>query len=266
MYGTSTVIVWPRMFSAGLSPAAPLVPDAAASTTSTAPAATAVTRRCNLFMCPPCARLCELTQGAGSVPARSSTADRDTTRALEGIQRPGSGAHPLDPLTAAELAASPRRCAATTAFASLGERTRFVTIALREPAKDAVLAWDAGGAAPRREAEVVILDRGRREHDRGSSSSLDPDEVTAWRARTDIQPMAVVSELMEAEELVRLDPAVPGGDGPAWHQRLRRRPGGRLAGRALRPGRGRRAAARAARSRSSSRSPATTNGPTPSTA
>ena len=46
------------------------------------------------------------------------------------------------------------------AFASLSERTRFVTIALLEPPKDAVLAWAAGRPAPQREAEVVILDRG----------------------------------------------------------------------------------------------------------
>ena len=31
-------------------------------------------------------------------------------------------------------------------FAALGERTRFVTIALREPPKDAVLAWAGGDA------------------------------------------------------------------------------------------------------------------------
>ncbi len=48
--------------------------------------------------------------------------------------------------------------------------------------------------------------------DRGSEASvevtvsLDPAAVTGWRVRTDIQPMAVVSELMEAEELVRLHP------------------------------------------------------------
>ena len=48
--------------------------------------------------------------------------------------------------------------------------------------------------------------------DRGSEAavevtvSLDPAAVTGWRVRTDIQPMAVISELMEAEELVRLHP------------------------------------------------------------
>ena len=45
-------------------------------------------------------------------------------------------------------------------FAALSERTRFISIALREPPKADVLAWAAGGAVPPREAEVVILDQG----------------------------------------------------------------------------------------------------------
>ena len=45
---------------------------------------------------------------------------------------------------------------------------------------------------PRRPIEAVV--------------ALGPPAVTHWRERTDIQPMAVVSELMEAEELVRRHP------------------------------------------------------------
>ena len=56
-----------------------------------------------------------------------------------------------------------------------------------------------------REAEVVILDRRARETVE-ARVSLDAGAVTAWRRRNDIQPMAVVSELMEAEEAVRLHP------------------------------------------------------------
>ena len=54
-YGTSTLIVWPRMFSAGRLLAAPLEP-ATASTVSTAIAATVIARRCNLFIMPPLGR------------------------------------------------------------------------------------------------------------------------------------------------------------------------------------------------------------------
>ena len=179
------------------------------------------------------------------------------------MHQPGRGVHPLDPLTATEVAAVTSVLRRHDGFAALSERTRFVTISLLEPPKDAILAWAAGGAAPRREAEVVLLDRGA-ESTIEAVVSLDSPEVTAWRERTDIQPMTVVSELMEAEELVRLDPefqaalaraasptstpsrSTPGR--PATSGRPRRRGSGSGAG-----------------SPSSSHDRATTSGPTPST-
>jgi primary-amine oxidase len=121
------------------------------------------------------------------------------------MHQSGPRVHPLDPLTATEVATVTSAVRRHAGFAALSERTRFVTITLLEPPKDAMLAWAAGGAAPRREAEVVLLDRGA-ESTIEAVVSLDSPAVTAWRERTDIQPMTVVSELMEAEELVRLDP------------------------------------------------------------
>jgi primary-amine oxidase len=114
--------------------------------------------------------------------------------------------HPLDPLDAAEIAAV---AAIVRAYdgdgGALADGHRFVTIALAEPEKAAVLGWADGGAAPAREAEVVILDR-RAQETVEALVSLDAGAVTAWRRRRDIHPMAVVSELMEAEEAVRLHP------------------------------------------------------------
>jgi primary-amine oxidase len=114
--------------------------------------------------------------------------------------------HPLDPLDAVEIAAV---AAIVRAYdgdgGALADGHRFVTIALAEPEKAAVLGWADGGAAPAREAEVVILDR-RAQETVEALVSLDAGAVTAWRRRRDIHPMAVVSELMEAEEAVRLHP------------------------------------------------------------
>jgi primary-amine oxidase len=124
---------------------------------------------------------------------------------LDGLQRVGHGGHPLDPLTGTEVADAAAIVRGHDGFASLGARSRFITIALLEPAKDAILAWSEGGATPPREAEIVILDRDA-ERTIESIVSLDSGSVATWRERTDIQPMAVVSELMEAEELVRADP------------------------------------------------------------
>ena len=50
-----------------------------------------------------------------------------------------------------------------------------------------------------------MLDRGRGGTVE-AAVSLDDGAVTGWRVRTDVQPMAVVAELMEAEELLRLHP------------------------------------------------------------
>ena len=44
-------------------------------------------------------------------------------------------AHPLDPLSARELAAVTSTLRAHEDFAALSERTRFVTISLREPSE-----------------------------------------------------------------------------------------------------------------------------------
>jgi primary-amine oxidase len=113
--------------------------------------------------------------------------------------------HPLDPLSADEVTAVATAVASSDGYAAQSERCRFVTIDLAEPHKDALLAWEQGGETPPREAEVVLLDRGRAETVE-AVVSLDSGVVSRWHVRDDVQPMAVVSELMEAEELLRLHP------------------------------------------------------------
>jgi primary-amine oxidase len=115
--------------------------------------------------------------------------------------------HPLDPLTPHEIERTTATIRACPDFATLGAGARFITIDLREPAKDAVRPWAEARQAerPPREADVVLLDRTD-----GSTHevlvSIDDATVREWRRRDDVQPMAVVAELMEAEDLVRDDP------------------------------------------------------------
>ena len=115
--------------------------------------------------------------------------------------------HPLDPLTAEEIAASTAAVRAARQFGELGPRARFITVDLREPTKEAVLGWSENhGARPPRETDVVLLD-----HADGATHEvtvrLDQDAVVSdWQRRTDVQPMAVVAELMAAEDLVKADP------------------------------------------------------------
>ncbi len=105
-----------------------------------------------------------------------------------------------------EIAATTAAVRSATQFRELGERARFITIDVREPAKEAVIAWaESGAEQPPRETEVVLLD-----HADGATHEvtvrLDHDAaVIGWRRRDDVQPMAVVAELMEAEDLVKAD-------------------------------------------------------------
>ena len=110
--------------------------------------------------------------------------------------------HPLDPLTTAEVAATTAAVRAAERYASLPGRIRFISIELREPEKDTVLAWSRdGGALPAREALTVLLAQGD-----GSThevvTSLESGEVTSWTRLEGVQPLAAIGELTQAEELV----------------------------------------------------------------
>jgi primary-amine oxidase len=68
---------------------------------------------------------------------------------------PTTSTHPLEPLSADEMAAT---AAILTADRGLGPEARFVFIMLHEPPKDTVRSWTPEAAVPR-EAFVVMRDR-----------------------------------------------------------------------------------------------------------
>jgi len=113
--------------------------------------------------------------------------------------------HPLDPLSAEEVAATSAIVRASAGYRAASEAIRFITVALREPHKDALAACRANGALPPREAEVVMLDSADGSTYEGTVS-LDDAELRAWTHVEGVQPMAVVAELSEAEDLVKRDP------------------------------------------------------------
>ena len=55
---------------------------------------------------------------------------------MDGTQH-APAAHPLDPLTASEVASVAAVVRASDAFRGRSDRCRFITVALQEPAKDA---------------------------------------------------------------------------------------------------------------------------------
>ena len=110
--------------------------------------------------------------------------------------------HPLDPLTSAEIATAQKAVLAAEQFESMPAGARFITVDLREPDKSTLEAWSG-----ERLADVVLLDR-KDASTHELAVDLATSTVVDWRRLDDVQPLAVVEELAEAEELVKLDPRV----------------------------------------------------------
>ena len=108
--------------------------------------------------------------------------------------------HPLDPLTAEEIAEA---SAILKSQRTLGPRTRFETVVLREPDKDVALAHQAGDPI-RREAFLVVLD-----NDAAATYeavvSLDARRVVSWEHIPGVQPRVMFDEFIECEAAVRAD-------------------------------------------------------------
>ena len=107
-------------------------------------------------------------------------------------------AHPLDPLTAAEL-----RTAVDTLRSAQGldERHRLAIVRLAEPAKDVVKAFRAGDAIERT-AFAVVFDR-----ETGTTHEALVDvvagEVRSWIEMPGVQPSVTLDEFGEAIAAVR---------------------------------------------------------------
>lgn len=109
--------------------------------------------------------------------------------------------HPLDPLSAAEIEQVTRILHSS---GSLTPTSRVVSIALHEPDKAGVLSY-LPGAAFRREAEVIVLDRAS-----GATYevlvSLTRAIVESWREVPGVQPAITGDEFFECERIVKADP------------------------------------------------------------
>lgn len=124
-----------------------------------------------------------------------------TSRATEEASLLAPVSHPLDPLTAWEIAAA---SSILRAERQLGARVRFETVVLYEPDKNAVLDFQPGDAVPR-SAFIVILD-----NDTASTYeavvSLDERRVLSWKRIPGVQPRVMFDEFVDCEALVRADP------------------------------------------------------------
>jgi primary-amine oxidase len=119
--------------------------------------------------------------------------------------------HPLEPLTAAEIATA---AAVLRAEQGLGESARFVFVTLHEPPKPAVLGWTPDGAPPQREAHVVLYDRATRTTYEAVVSLTDR-AVVSWTPVEGVQPPIMAEEFTSCEAIVQAD--------PRWQEAMRRR-------------------------------------------
>ncbi|MGB3135524.1 MAG: primary-amine oxidase [Nodosilinea sp.] len=109
--------------------------------------------------------------------------------------------HPLAPLSPEEIAAA---VAILRQEKSLGDSARFVSVALSEPTKAAVLGFKPGDAIAR-EAFAVLLDNATAQTYE-AIVSLSEGKVTSWQHIPDVQPSIMLDEFVECEEAVKASP------------------------------------------------------------
>jgi primary-amine oxidase len=117
--------------------------------------------------------------------------------------------HPLDPLTADEVA---RAWSLVTTHDGLGPRVRVISIALVEPQR--LREPGAASHPAERAAFVVLMDRDARKTYE-AVVSLTKERVVSWAHVPGVQPAIVLDEFFECETTVRAD--------PGWQAAMRRR-------------------------------------------
>jgi primary-amine oxidase len=135
-------------------------------------------------------------------PATPPPAGVQKPAAARAAARPAAAAHPLDPLTASEIAAAVRLLRAS---ADVPAQAFFPTIALHEPAKAAVRAFTPGTPI-RRQVFVVVFDR---PSNRTFEAIVDLRDrrVVSFTPVPGVQPGILIDEFDRVPPLVRADPA-----------------------------------------------------------
>ncbi len=117
-----------------------------------------------------------------------------------------TGGYPLDPLSPAEIATA----VAIVKDYFKGRTISFNVVTLKEPHKDAFLAWDSSPATverPPREASFVVLESGVNGVIEGYLSFKTGQVITSKQV-SGVQPILTVEDLQATEEVMRKDPRV----------------------------------------------------------
>ena len=110
--------------------------------------------------------------------------------------------HPLEPLTAAEIVEAVK---ILRNYKILPSSIRFISVVLKEPAKDKVKQYASLDVAAKREAFAVLYDGAKREVYE-AVADLEDGTVTSWEVLTGVQPTFSIDEQMECEQAVLNSP------------------------------------------------------------
>ena len=114
--------------------------------------------------------------------------------------QPARVAHPLEPLMADEVAAA---VAILRAECRLGERVRFMSVALHEPPKQVVRDFKPGDAVDRAAFVVLLDNQDGKTYE--AVVSLSAGRVTSWEHIPNVQPAITIDEFMECEAACKAD-------------------------------------------------------------
>ena len=118
--------------------------------------------------------------------------------------------HPLDPLSAAEIA---RAWEIVRTEHARGPRVRVIFVMLHEPAKKVVLQHRPGDAVERAAFVVLVDSAAGKTYE--AVVSVSAGRVLSWEHVPGVQPAIVLDEFAEIEAAVRAD--------PRWQEAMRRR-------------------------------------------
>lgn len=119
--------------------------------------------------------------------------------------------HPLAPLSEEELT---RAATTIRAYKESSPNIRFVSLALHEPEKAAVLRFEQDGTQPPRTAEALLLDR---EQNATFQVVVDVERqrIDSWKRIPNVQPMVLYEEYDMVDDIVKAD--------PTWQAAMKRR-------------------------------------------
>lgn len=124
-----------------------------------------------------------------------------TGQSIQVQSSPAGAVHPLDPLGPGEIESA---VAILRAEKELGERVRFESVELNEPAKDSIHSRN-GHEPAGREAFIILLDNDTRATYE-AVVSLSDAKLKSWTRIPGVQPRLMLDEFFECETAVKASP------------------------------------------------------------